>query len=363
MLLRLPTQTTQMSIQNIEFGRITILTFASLFLILAQIGILASYGSEQSYEFVAKWGSTGVSDGEFRHPHGIDVDSFGNIHVTVRDNLEVQKFTSNGTFISKLESNTTRDGEYRELVIKEDDVPRYIFRSNVSRNGELLDPHGIDVDSFGNVFIADSVILNVQKFDANGKFITKWGTNGTGDGEFRHPHGIAHDSFDNVYVTDYTNSNVQKFDNNGKFITKWGTKGTGDGEFSKLECVEVDSFNNVYIADAGNQRIQKFYSYGKFLTKWGTNGTGDGEFRYPFGIATDSENNVFVSDKKNSEIQKFTPDGKFITKWGTKGTGDGEFRSPEDLAVDLEGNVYVMDSRNDRIQKFSPASERSENSS
>ena len=91
-------QTIQNVIRNIKFTRIYIVAFSFA---LAQFGILDGYGSEQTYEYVTKWGSTGIADGEFRHPHGIDVDSSGNLYITVRDNLEIQKFTNNGKFIDK----------------------------------------------------------------------------------------------------------------------------------------------------------------------------------------------------------------------------------------------------------------------
>ena len=45
--------------------------------------------------------------------------------------------------------------------------------------------------------------------------------------------GIAVDSEDNVYVADTSNHRIQKFDSNGNFITKWGSEGTGNGEFKK----------------------------------------------------------------------------------------------------------------------------------
>jgi tripartite motif-containing protein 71 len=340
------------SILNLNSRRVIFIAVVALVLLSTEAIFPDGLGLEESYKFLTKWGSTGTGDGEFRHPHNIDVDSSGNLYVTERDNMRVQKFTSDGTFIAKWESNVTGVGGTPDLMIKEKDV-RPIFRSNITRNGEFLDPHGIDVNSLGNVYVVDTR-LNIQMFDSNGKFLTKWGTNGTGNGQFRHPHGIIHDSFDNVYVTDYINSNVQKFDSNGKFLTKWGTNGTGNGQFYKLECIDIDTDGNIYVVDGGNNRIQKFDSNGKFLTKWGANGTGTGEFRHPYGIAVDTLDNVFVSDLDNSQVKKFSNDGKFITKWGTNGTGNGEFKSPEGIAVDLKGNVYVTDPGNDRVQKFSP---------
>ena len=89
-------------------------------------------------------------------------------------------------------------------------------------------------------------------------FITKWGSNGTGNGQFRYPNNIAVDSSGNVYVADSFNSRVQKFDSNGAFITKWGSNGPDDGQFSNPYGVAVDSSGNVYVADEVNSRIQVF---------------------------------------------------------------------------------------------------------
>ena len=68
------------------------------------------------------------------------------------------------------------------------------------------------------------------------------------------------------------NNRIQKFDSNGKFITKWGSYGTADGQFSIHIGVAVDSSGNVYVTDSANNRIQKFNSNGTFITKWGSNG-------------------------------------------------------------------------------------------
>ena len=72
------------------------------------------------------------------------------------------------------------------------------------------------------------------------------------------PAGIDVDKYGKVYVADQGNNRVQKFDSNGNFITKWGSEGSGDGQFNLPEGIAVDSSGNVYIADTGNNRIEVF---------------------------------------------------------------------------------------------------------
>jgi hypothetical protein len=70
--------------------------------------------------------------------------------------------------------------------------------------------------------------------------------------------GIDLDSSDNVFIVDKNTSHVQKFDSNGTFLTKWGSQGTGDGQFLELEDIEIDSSDIVYIVDRGTPSIQSF---------------------------------------------------------------------------------------------------------
>jgi tripartite motif-containing protein 71 len=66
------------------------------------------------------------------------------------------------------------------------------------------------------VYIADTLIDRISNFNSNGNFITKWGSNGTGDGQFFFPNDIGVDSrTGNVYVADYGNNRIQEFDSNG----------------------------------------------------------------------------------------------------------------------------------------------------
>jgi tripartite motif-containing protein 71 len=85
------------------------------------------------------------------------------------------------------------------------------------------------------------------------------GARGLGDGQFINPIDLTIDSADNVYVGDFgENNRVQKFDSNGKFITKWGSTGSNNGQFIDPISVTVDSSGKVYVVDGGNTRIQVF---------------------------------------------------------------------------------------------------------
>jgi tripartite motif-containing protein 71 len=248
--------------------------------------------------FIIKWSSDAIVDpslpGEFGEPTGVAVDSSNNVYVADLDLHSIQKFTSEGTVITKWGSNGEGDGEFRG-------------------------PRGVAVDSSGYVYVPDELNHRIQKFDSDGTFITKWGSKGTGDGQFINPIAVAVDSSDNVYICEGAdpppseggNNRIQKFTSEGTFITKWGSKGDENGQFRNPLGVAVDSSNNVYVADTGNDRIQKFTSEGTFVTKWGSNGEGDGQFLAPIGVAVDSSNNVYVADGGNTRIQKF---GKGVTR-------------------------------------------------
>ena len=252
--------------------------------------------------------------------------------------------------------------------------------SRGSGPGQFYHAHGIAIDSSGNVYVSDQgnfqsklshpdAIPHISKFTADGKFITKWGSQGSGDGQFTRVEDMAIDSSGNVYVAELGNSRISKFTADGKFITKWGSENSNaaatttaasssssiEGSLDKPWGVAVDSSGNILVTDKGRNMAFKFTSDGKYLQTLVSTGPADGQLQHPHGIAIDSSGNFYIADQVHANIQKFSPDGKFLLKFGSEGRGEGPFfHRPHGVAVDSSGNIFVADSGNHRVEKFSP---------
>ena len=90
-------------------------------------------------------------------------------------------------------------------------------------------PYGIAVAPTGDVYLADTEADRVEEFTATGTPVRTWGTSGNGPGRFDTPTGIAVGPEGDVYVADeaaeYPGSGtarVQKFTAEGQFLTEWG---------------------------------------------------------------------------------------------------------------------------------------------
>jgi tripartite motif-containing protein 71 len=324
---------------------------------------------DSSGNLLASWGGPGYENGQMDHPEGVAVDGSGNVYVTDAYNNRVQKFDSNGTFLTAWGSYGSGNGQFREPTGVAVDASGNVYvadRGNRriekfdgsggllavwdklgSDNGRDFYPLGVAVAPTGEVYATDPGSATVHKFDSSGNLLIAWPVSGAA---YDSPEGVAVDGAGKVYVA---NSNaVQVFDSSGKFLTAFGSYGTGNGQFQYPWGVAVDGNGDVYVVDTYNQRIEKFDSSGNFLVAWASYGSDNGSFYYPQGAALDRSGNVYVADTYNHRIQKFDSSGSFLTTWGSEGAGNGQFSYPMGVAVDNCGKVYVADTRNLRVQEF-----------
>ncbi|MCQ1537457.1 PKD domain-containing protein [Methanocalculus taiwanensis] len=146
----------------------------------------------------------------------------------------------------------------------------------------------MSVDANGFVYVADTGNNRIQKFDANGTFISKWNS--------PNPTGVTVDQFGVVCVAG--SGSIRTFDTLGTFIRQWVSIG--------CRGIATDGEGNVYATDTANDQIKKFTPNGVFITGWGAFGDGDGELNVPGGIAVDGNGTVFVTDAFNNRIQAFS---------------------------------------------------------
>jgi len=151
-----------------------------------------------------------VSDRVVNGPMYIAVDKACNVYVSDFFNGRIQKFSSEGNFLTKWRCNSC--------------------------------PWGIAIDSKDYVYIVDKDDSCIQKFDSEGNFITQWGK----DGEFDLMAGITVDSEGYIYASNVVylqgkyQVEIHKFNSNGDFIKKWGL-----GEH--FGSMAIDPMGNLFI--------------------------------------------------------------------------------------------------------------------
>ena len=190
--------------------------------------------------FLGKWGSLGFpvpGDGQFTNPQGIAVASNGSVYVADTNNLRIQRFDADGNFEDKWSIEQPEGG-----------LPCL--------------PMGIAVAPDGStVYVADANNHRVLRFDAEGTFLSEWGTSapssGSDNGEFNEPSGIDVDSEGRVFVADTRNHRIQYFDAVGAFLGKWGSEGTFDGGVRvPPRCGHPSELRHLHHRDTMNNRIQ-----------------------------------------------------------------------------------------------------------
>jgi len=262
----------------------------------------------------------------------------------------------------------------------------YAGDGGAATDASLYYPHGVALDAFGNLYIADTKNSRIRMVDTNGIITTVAGNGSysyTGDGgvatnaSLYYPSGVALDAYGNLYIADLYNNRIRMVATNGVITTVAGN-GTnifgGDGGAATNAIlyyplgVAFDAFGNLYIADQYNNRIRKVDTNGIITTVAG-NGTntfaGDGgaatnaSLDYPTGVAFDAHGALYIADSDNNRIRMVNTNGVITTvagngKIGYTGDGGAAINSslyyPTSVAIDSLGNIYIADSSYSRIR-------------
>lgn len=289
---------------------------------------------------VAAIGMTGTENSQFNAVRDIAVAPDGSLYAADSLNHRIQHFSADGQFINAWGSFASVDAG---------DAP----------GGTFNEPWGIAVGPDGSVYVADTWNYRIQKFTADGKFLTMWGSPGTADANetFWGPRGIVVDSKGHVLITDTGNNRVVVFDQDGQYITQFGIKGFEPGEFYEPVGLAVDSSDWLYVVDTWNQRIQVFApdesgTYYQFVKMWDVAGwDGQSTENKPF-IDIDPSGKIYVTDPDKFRVLSFDQNGNFLIGWGDYSSGIDGFGKPVGIAITRDGSVWISDSENNRLLKF-----------
>lgn len=239
--------------------------------------------NKESGKPINSWG-----DNLFIMPHGLKVDNENNIWVTDVGLHQIFKFSYDGKLLMKL-------GEAR-----------------VAGNDSLHfdKPTDIAIAKDGSFYVSDGYgNSRVIKFSAAGKYLFEWGKKGSKEGEFNIPHGISLDEYGNVYVADRENYRIQIFDSTGKFIKQFANNSFGTicavaFDKSKSKLFAVDDFTFLKVKHRGSDAFI-FDTTGKVQTRFGRSGSYEGNTSWYHDLTIDKDENIYVGDILGNTVQKF----------------------------------------------------------
>lgn len=272
---------------------------------------------------------------------GIAVDKQDQIYIFTRSQPTVQVYKTDGTLV------------------------RVWFMEDSSGS------HFIRVGPEGNIWTANISEHVVRKYSPKGKLLLTLGTSGVAGADKSHfdkPTDMAILLSGDIFVSDgYGNRRVVHFDASGKYVNQWGSEGDGPGQFALPHSIVADSQNRLYVADRENARIQVFDTKGTLLavwddvvTPWGLCMTKKDEiWACGSSVMKDDSGKCLVLPPPDEILVKLDVDGKVLSRVTLEKTTvppgkPGQLDWIHAIALDSEGNLYLGDIQGRRAQKFLP---------
>ncbi len=279
-----------------------------------------SYSPELS-EFVLSEEHRSSTMGRYRFPKPVDLATDGekNIYITSFSSGKIIKIDANGNGVS-------------------------IYNAGI--RSKLF---GIDIYR-DKIAVSDFQKDRVYLMNLNFEDIKIVGDSGNADGNFHGPEGLCFDTRGNIYVVDSGNHRVQKFDAQGNFILKFGEYGDYEGQLNNPTDV-VYYRGKIYVTDTGNKRLSCFDDSGNFVKNYIIEG-----LEKPRGISS-GDKMLLVADEGRGLLLYDLESGQsqWPDLWKDKSQGFSKLISSN---LDRDGFIYCLDYNYERIFVFSPIATR-----
>jgi len=346
-----------------------------------------------------------ASEAQLYNPRAVAFSRSGEVYIGDALNHRIRKIDKNGVI-------TTVAGNPTEANASGSPVGSFGGDGGPAAQAQLNQPHGVAVDSKGNVYVADSLNNRIRMIDPQGIINTIVGSDnkkGRPEGPvetatLKFPKSLFMTADDVLYICNSGGNTVVKIDLKKSPLTVQRVAGNlyakrygGDGRFAtdaalnRPQGVWVTKDGTVYISDSENNLVRKVTPDGKITTIAGdtaaaqrasetnqypipgdSGGDGgpakDAHLNEPRGIAADEAGNVYVAEEAGNRIRRIDPAGNISTIAGngrSKGEGhdphipgdpgpapalEAQFHTMHDLNLDQEGNLWIADSKNNRVR-------------
>jgi sugar lactone lactonase YvrE len=232
--------------------------------------------------------------------------------------------------------------------------------------GSFASPWGFEKAPSGKIYVANNHVIT-EVDDSLTLRIFAGSTQGSADGlgalaQFNFPAGLDFDSDGNLYVADSGNRKLRKIDitglvstialhDNASSVYDGGAFATKIGN----DLGDLEVFNNeIYFVDSTYKLVRKFNTLSSSLVRVaGTSVSGDSvgnaltgtTFSYPRGIAIDSTGNVYISDSGNNNIKFLDIENStvsLVTSSNTLGHSDGNLANAriDNPFANLDKSLY-----------------------
>jgi streptogramin lyase len=206
------------------------------------------------FEFLGAWGDKGEGPGKLDEPVSLAVDSLGRIFFADPAAGFVHKFESNGTPLLSFEDTRVRhaagiavdaggaiylaDAQQGTIHVFFPDGSFFqSWRSAAQRHfsGAL----GFGLDEEGTLYAPDPAHSRVMKFNNHGRLLKSWAAPQKALSVDERPSWVSAEPDDSVFVAYFNTGRVEKFSADGSWVTVWPAANTPSGESGPISGFAV----------------------------------------------------------------------------------------------------------------------------